>query len=99
MWISKDGALGVLATSMISFSLGTPRVTFFEDTPAKWKVFNVIYVAGSPILYAAIDPIISPGFESASSNLDFISSTIQSKDCFVNLSLWMTFLVLSMYLR
>jgi hypothetical protein len=38
-----------LETLIISFNLGTPRVTFFEDTPAKWKVLRVIYVAGSPI--------------------------------------------------
>jgi hypothetical protein len=43
------GVLIFLATLMISLSLGTPSVTFLADTPAKWKVFRVIYVAGSPM--------------------------------------------------
>mmetsp|Transcript_35160 Transcript_35160/g.76854 ORF Transcript_35160/g.76854 Transcript_35160/m.76854 type:complete len:204 (+) Transcript_35160:1351-1962(+) len=51
-----------LAMLMISFKRGTPSVTFFADTPAKWKVFSVICVAGSPIDCAATVPIISPGF-------------------------------------
>ena len=38
-------------------SRGTPRVTFLLDTPAKWNVFRVICVAGSPQDCAAIDPI------------------------------------------
>jgi len=38
----REGALGFLEMLMISFSLGTPSVTFLEDTPAKWKVFKVI---------------------------------------------------------
>lgn len=29
--------------------LGKPNVTFRSDIPAKWKVFNVICVVGSPI--------------------------------------------------
>ena len=32
---------------IISFNRGTPSVTFIEATPAKWKVFNVIWVPGS----------------------------------------------------
>jgi len=35
-------------------------VTFLSDTPAKWKVFNVICVVGSPSDYAAIGPTASP---------------------------------------
>jgi len=31
----REGALGFLDMFMISLSRGTPRVTFFEDTPAK----------------------------------------------------------------
>ena len=46
---------------IISYILGTPNVIFWDDTPAKWKVFNVIYVNVSPIDYAAIEPTISPG--------------------------------------
>jgi hypothetical protein len=57
----SEGAFGFFEILMISFSLGTPRVTFLEDTPAKWKVFSVIWVAGSPIDWAAIAPTISPG--------------------------------------
>lgn len=37
-------------------SRGTPRVTFLLDTPAKWNVFSVICVAGSPQDWAAMDP-------------------------------------------
>jgi len=35
-------------TLIISLSLGTPSVTFLAETPAKWNVFKVIWVAGSP---------------------------------------------------
>ena len=38
----KEGAFGFFEMLMISFNLGTPSVTFLEDTPAKWKVFSVI---------------------------------------------------------
>lgn len=44
----NEGAFGFFEMLMISFRRGTPSVTFFEDTPAKWKVFSVICVAGSP---------------------------------------------------
>ena len=44
----------------ISFSLGIPSVILAPPCPAKWKVFNVIYVDGSPILCAAIVPTFSP---------------------------------------
>lgn len=46
----------------ISFSLGIPSVIFAPPWPAKWKVFSVIWVEGSPILYAAIVPTFSPAF-------------------------------------
>lgn len=39
----------VLAALIISLIRGTPRVTFMEATPAKWKVLSVICVPGSPI--------------------------------------------------
>jgi len=39
-----------LFTLIISLNLGTPRVTFLAEIPAKWKVFRVICVAGSPRL-------------------------------------------------
>lgn len=32
----------------ISFNLGIPKVIFAAPCPAKWKVFRVIYVEGSP---------------------------------------------------
>lgn len=35
-------------------------VTFIEATPAKWKVFNVIWVPGSPIDWAATAPTVEP---------------------------------------
>jgi hypothetical protein len=43
------GVLISFAALMISFIRGTPSVTFMEATPAKWKVFRVIWVPGSPI--------------------------------------------------
>jgi len=43
------GVLIAFAAFMISFIRGTPRVTFIEATPAKWKVFSVICVPGSPM--------------------------------------------------
>ncbi len=51
-----------LAMLMISVRRGTPSVTFLADTPAKWKVFSVICVVGSPMDCAATVPIISPGY-------------------------------------
>lgn len=39
---------------------GTPSVTFLSATPAKWNVFSVICVVGSPIDWAAIEPIAYP---------------------------------------
>lgn len=39
----------LVAVIKISLNLGIPNVTFFSPCPAKWKVFNVIYVDGSPI--------------------------------------------------
>jgi len=43
------GVLINFAALMISFIRGTPSVTFMEATPAKWNVFRVIWVPGSPI--------------------------------------------------
>ena len=57
----SEGVFGLFETLIISFSLGTPRVTFLADTPAKWNVFNVICVAGSPRDWAESAPTISPG--------------------------------------
>lgn len=36
-----------LEALMISLMRGTPRVMFMEATPAKWKVFRVIWVPGT----------------------------------------------------
>lgn len=46
---------------MISFTRGTPWVIFILDIPAKWNVFNVIWVAGYPILWAVRAPMAYPG--------------------------------------
>jgi hypothetical protein len=50
-----------LAALIISLIRGTPSVTFIEATPAKWKVFNVIWVPGSPIDWAPTAPTVDPG--------------------------------------
>lgn len=50
-----------LAMLITSFRRGTPRVTFLEEIPAEWKVFRVIWVAGSPTDWAPMLPTISPG--------------------------------------
>lgn len=34
---------------------------FMEATPAKWKVFRVIWVPGSPMLWAHSAPTAEPG--------------------------------------
>lgn len=49
-----------LEALMISLILGTPRVTFMAATPAKWKVFSVIWVPGSPMLWAPKAPTVDP---------------------------------------
>ena len=43
------GVLIFAVALIISLIRGTPSVTFIDATPAKWKVFKVIWVAGSPI--------------------------------------------------
>lgn len=55
------GVLIAFAAFMISFIRGTPRVTFIEATPAKWKVFSVICVPGSPMDWAPTAPTVDPG--------------------------------------
>ena len=66
---------------MISLRRGTPSVTFFDDTPAKWKVLSVICVAGSPMDWAAMAPTISPGVDWAWLNFDSISPNNHSNAC------------------
>lgn len=46
---------------MISLIRGTPCVILMDAIPAKWKVFSVIWVAGSPMLCADMAPTGSPG--------------------------------------
>lgn len=56
--------------------LGIPRVTFISPLPAKWKVFSVICVEGSPMLWAASRPTASPG--SHSERCHFSCSRVRS---------------------
>src|ERR1700742_53507 len=49
-----------LAVMMISRKRGIPSVTFLAEWPAKWKVFSVICVEGSPTDCAATTPTASP---------------------------------------
>lgn len=55
------GVLIVLEALMISLIRGTPCVILMPATPAKWKVFRVICVPGSPIDCAATAPTAVPG--------------------------------------
>lgn len=75
----SEGAFGFFEMLMISFRRGTPRVTFFDDTPAKWNVFSVIWVAGSPSDCAANAPTISPALHWACWKRVSISPISQSK--------------------
>mmetsp|Transcript_18897 Transcript_18897/g.48506 ORF Transcript_18897/g.48506 Transcript_18897/m.48506 type:complete len:286 (+) Transcript_18897:875-1732(+) len=97
----RDGVLMFFATLMTSVRRGTPRVTFLPLTPAKWKVFSVICVAGCPMDCAASVPIISPGYATVCRNLVSISPSTQSKascvrrysrstrfECSVDRSMW-----------
>mmetsp|Transcript_98638 Transcript_98638/g.307264 ORF Transcript_98638/g.307264 Transcript_98638/m.307264 type:complete len:243 (-) Transcript_98638:353-1081(-) len=90
--MAREGVFTTLATLISSFSLGTPSVTFLAPTPAKWKVFRVICVAGSPTLWAARVPIISPGWARDFMKRCLISPRSQSKDCLVISSSFRTFL-------
>ena len=56
------GVLMSFAAFMISLIRGTPRVTFIVATPAKWNVFKVICVPGSPIDWAPTAPTVEPGY-------------------------------------
>mmetsp|Transcript_74137 Transcript_74137/g.191239 ORF Transcript_74137/g.191239 Transcript_74137/m.191239 type:complete len:241 (+) Transcript_74137:2052-2774(+) len=89
---AREGVLTVLATLINSLSRGTPSVTFFAPTPAKWKVFKVICVAGSPTLCAARTPTVSPGKQQDLLKRCLISPSSQSKDCFVRFSFCRIFL-------
>lgn len=55
------GVLIFLEELMISLIRGTPCVMLMPATPAKWKVFRVICVPGSPIDCAAMAPTADPG--------------------------------------
>ena len=55
-WVVTIGVEIFLEALMISFILGTPRVMFMLATPAKWNVFRVIWVPGSPIDWAQRAP-------------------------------------------
>jgi len=46
----------------ISLSRGIPNVMLAAPCPAKWNVFRVIWVEGSPIDWAAIVPTFSPAW-------------------------------------
>mmetsp|Transcript_9021 Transcript_9021/g.28159 ORF Transcript_9021/g.28159 Transcript_9021/m.28159 type:complete len:310 (+) Transcript_9021:1145-2074(+) len=81
----NDGVRTVLATLRISFNRGTPSVTFFADTPAKWNVLSVICVAGSPMDCAASTPHISPACARAWTNRASTSPSNQSKAARVSL--------------
>jgi len=49
-----------LEALMISLIRGTPCVMFMLATPAKWNVFSVICVPGSPMLCAPKAPTVEP---------------------------------------
>ena len=53
----------ILALEVIRSYLkrGIPRVKFTPPWPAKWKVFNVIWVEGYPMDWAPVHPTHSPG--------------------------------------
>ena len=56
------GVLIFLVALMISLMRGTPSVTFMAATPAKWNVFSVICVPGSPMLCAPTAPTVAPAY-------------------------------------
>jgi hypothetical protein len=65
------GVLISLAALIISLIRGTPKVTFMDATPAKWKVLRVICVPGSPMDWAPTAPTVEPEMvESLSSSHD-----------------------------
>ena len=45
---------------MMTLIRGTPRVTLIEAALAKWNVFRVIWVPGSPIDCAPTTPTVEP---------------------------------------
>ena len=55
-----DGREMFLEALMISLMRGTPCVMFMLATPAKWNVFSVICVPGSPMLCAPNAPTVEP---------------------------------------
>ena len=91
----SDGVLIFLAMLMSSLRRGTPSVTFLAETPAKWKVFKVICVAGSPMDCAATVPMPSPGGASATLKRDSTSPMTQLNAAGDSLNSLMTLLALS----
>ena len=63
------GVLIFLEASSSYLKRGITKVTFFSDTPVKWKVLCVIYVVGYPMLCAATEPMALPVGASACLNL------------------------------
>jgi hypothetical protein len=62
-WSRQVVMMGVVISAtalMTSLIRGTPMVTFIEATPAKWNVFRVICVPGSPIDCPATAPTVEP---------------------------------------
>mmetsp|Transcript_95530 Transcript_95530/g.270216 ORF Transcript_95530/g.270216 Transcript_95530/m.270216 type:complete len:206 (-) Transcript_95530:2835-3452(-) len=84
---------------MSSFNRGTPSVTFLAPTPAKWKVFRVICVAGSPTLCAATTPITSPASTHDRMKRCFTSPRSQSTDALLNCSCSKSFREAKWHLR
>lgn len=72
---TEVGHLMALEALMISLIRGTPRVMFMEATPAKWNVFRVIWVPGSPMLWAQSAPTAEPGSICALQEKDMDEST------------------------
>jgi len=61
------------------------------EIPAKWKVFNVICVAGYPILCAVKAPIAYPGYIIALFN--FLQYRLKKNDNCLSVIPWKQFLI------
>ena len=79
--MSIEGVSSSFLPSSISIILGRPRVTFISMTPAKWNVFSVIWVPGSPIDSAEINPTASPDC-----TLALLYSSTVASSIFLNLA-------------
>ena len=61
-YMDDSGVVGFFFASNSSTILGSPAVVIVAAIPARWNVFRIIWVPGSPMDWAAMIPTGSPAW-------------------------------------